>query len=162
MSFDLSIAPKWKGKYPVMDTAHFDDLKMRSALNQHIHRMQPAEADEKAYTDYKHDQIVAAAAHHLTGMAASHAAGNMEAAQKHGMMYGLALHQLGHKDLVSPPDEVKDHAKNTPSSNIGNFRAHRGDAFSLPPRTPDDAPRQPKVLETDVRGAGSTQAKSAA
>lgn len=131
MAFDLSIAPKWLGRYHIMDTAHADQLNVAAAINEAHFGMKRPEAEEKAYKDYKHEQLVEAAAHHLSGMKASHAAGNMEAAHKHGLMYGLALRQLGHKDLVNPPDEVAQHAKNTPSEDIARFKGHRADAFSL-------------------------------
>jgi hypothetical protein len=131
MAFDLSIAPKWLGRYPIMDTAHTTGLEWQAAINQLHHGMQKPDAEEKAYKDYKHEQLVEAAAHHLAGMKASSAAGHTDAAHKHGLMYGLALRQLGHKDIVTPPDEVTQHAKNTPSEDIARFKAHRADAFSL-------------------------------
>ena len=146
--FDLSVAPHWKGR-PIVDTADADDLDMRSAVLEHIHRLPRHEADEKAHSDYRHDKLVEAGAHHLSGMKASNAAGNMEAAQKHGVMYGLALKALGHDDLMDPPDEVVTASKNTPSESIARFKSHRGDAFSMP--APAEKDRQPKTLETQVK-----------
>lgn len=149
MAFDLSIAPKWKGRYPIMDTAHEGELETMASINQHHYGMEPSKAEEKAWNDYRREQLVEAAAHHLTGMKASHAAGNMEASRKHALMYGLALRQLGHKDLATPPDEVLKASKNTPSEEIGKFKAHKADAYSLAmPGGKEDIPRTERDVKT--------------
>jgi hypothetical protein len=132
----------WQGKYPMSDTTHADDLQMRADINEHMHRMPRAEAEAAAHRDYRKDQIVEAAAHHYVGMKASHAAGNDEAAKKHGFMYALALHQLGHKDLMNPPDEVVQHTKKTPSEDIARFKSHKSDVFTLPPEEPGEEPKR--------------------
>lgn len=134
----LSEALKWRNRYPIVDHLHEDDLEMRAAINEHHHKMPRAQAEERAHADYRRDQIVDAAAHHYVGMQAANAAKNMKGAKKHGVMYALALRQLGHKDLVTPPDEVLTRAKNTPSLEIGNFKAHKGDAFSMPPEPEEE------------------------
>jgi hypothetical protein len=141
--------PAWQGKYPTTDTAHFDDLQMRADIYEHMHRMPRHEAEAAAHADYRKEQIHKAAAHHWNGMKASSAAGNEEAAKKHGVMYALALHQLGHKDLLSPPPEVVEAAKD-PKGEIANFKAHPGDAFSMPPEEPSE--EQPRGrLESQVK-----------
>lgn len=149
--------PMWKGKYPMSDTTHEDDLQMRADINEHMHRMPRHEAEARAHADYRRDQIAAAAGHHWNGMKAAHAAGNEEAAKKHGMMYALALHQLGHKDLLNPPPEVVEAAKD-PKSAIGHFKAHGGDVFSLPPEEPSDEPQRGN-LEPQVKARAMAKAE---
>lgn len=153
MRNSMAKAPMWQGKYPTTDTAHFDDLQMRADINEHMHRMPRAEAEAAAHRDYRKDQIVEAASHHYVGMKAAHAAGNEEAAKKHGFMYALAMHQLGHKDLMNPPDEVIEHTKKTPSKDIASFKAHKGDVFTMPPEEPGDEPK---------RGGNEKQVKDSA
>jgi hypothetical protein len=151
MAFKLDRLPMWKGKYPMSDTAHADDLDMRSTIYQHMQRLPEHEAQARAHTDYRKEQIEKAAGHHWNGMKASFAAGNDEAAKKHGVMYTLALHQLGHKDTLNPPKEVLEAAKD-PKQAIGTFRAHPGDAYSMPPVEPSE-PQQRNQLEPHVKGA---------
>jgi hypothetical protein len=148
----------WQGKYPMSDTTHEADLQMRSDIYEHMHRMPRHEAQARAHEDYRKDQIAKAAAHHWNGMKASHAAGNDEAAKKHGVMYALALHQLGHKDLLSPPPEVLEHAKD-PKSEIARFKAHPGDAYSMP-ENPAEPPQRDR-LEPHVKGAPAKKTSDA-
>jgi len=160
MAYLLSRLPSWKGKYPASDTTHFDDLQMRSDIYEHMHRLPRHDAEARAHADYRKEQVSKAAAHHWNGMKAAHAAGNEESAKKHGMMYGLALHQLGHKDLLNPPPEVVEAAKD-PKSEIAHFKAHPGDAFSLPPPEPDEQPtRTGNEKQVKDRAAASKMAKA--
>lgn len=152
MAYLISRLPSWKGKYPASDTTHFDDLQMRADIYEHMHRMPRHQAEAAAHADYRKEQIHKAAAHHWNGMKAAHAAGNEGAAKKHGFMYGLALHQLGHKDLLSPPPEVLEAAKD-PKSEIAHFKAHPGDAFSLPPEEPEEPKRGGNEKQVKDRAA---------
>lgn len=156
MAFDINILPTWKGKYPMSDTTHADDLQMRSDIYRHMHRLPEHEADARGYADYRKEQVQKAAAHHWNGMKAAAAAGNDEGAKKHGVMYTLAMHQLGHKDLMTPPDEVQEFAKD-PKQAIGNFKAHPGDAYSMPPPAPEDGERKPKLNEKQVKDAAAAK-----
>jgi len=130
---------------------HADDLEMRAAINEHHHRMPRHEAEAKAHEDYRRDQVITAAAHHLLGMRVAHAAGKLEDAKKHATMYAFALHQLGHKDLVTPPDEVADRAKKTPSDDIAKFKAHKADMYSMPELGDNEKPKSRGSLEPDVK-----------
>jgi hypothetical protein len=154
MAYLLSRLPSWKGKYPTSDTTHFDDLQMRSDIYEHMHRLPRHDAEARAHADYRKEQIHKAAAHHWNGMKAAHAAGNEESAKKHGYMYALALHQLGHKELLNPPPEVLEAAKD-PKSEIGHFKAHPGDAFSLPPEEPEEPKRTGNEKQVKDRAAAT-------
>jgi hypothetical protein len=123
--------PKWLDRYPVVDADHLHDLEQRAAINEFHRKMPRHVAEQTAHDDYRKDQLVEAAAHHLVGMKAAHGAGDMESAKKHGAMYMLACKALGHNDL-EPPPEVAVKAKHTPAQ-VYKFRAHKGDAFVLPP-----------------------------
>ena len=154
MAFNIERLPMWKGKYPMSDTAHGDDLQMRSDIYQHMHRLPEHEAQSRAHSDYRKDQIFAAAGHHWNGMKAAAAAGNDEAAKKHGVMYTLALHQLGHKDPMNPPPEVLEAAKD-PKSKIARFQAHPGDAYSMPPAEPAEPARSGNEKQVKDRAAAA-------
>lgn len=120
----------WLGRYPVALAEHIPDLEQRAAVHEFGSKMPRHKAEEAAYADYKRDQLVEATAHHLVGMRAAHAAGQLEQAKRHGVMYGLGLKALGHTDLLSPPDDVASKAAHTPSE-VYRFKAHPGDAFAL-------------------------------
>lgn len=154
MAFKIERLPMWKGKYPMSDTTHVDDLQMRSDVYQHMHRLPEHEAQARAHADYRKDQIFAAAGHHWNGMKAASAAGNVDAAKKHGVMYTLALHQLGHKDPMSPPPEVLEAAKD-PKSKIARFQAHPGDAYSMPPEEPEEPHRSGNEKQVKDRAAAA-------
>jgi len=138
----------WLGKYPILDATHADDLEMRAAINEHHHHMPRHEAEEKAHKDYRRDQILDAAAHHYAGMIASHAVGKRDEATKHGVQYALALKQIGHGDIVNPPEEVLERVKTTPSDKIGNFKGHDADAYTQPPETDKEKEQKLKKSET--------------
>lgn len=144
-------APKWLGKYPITDPEHSDELEIRAAINEHHYRMPRHEAEAKAHSDYRRDQIITAAAHHRLGMNISHAAGKLDEAKKHATMYAFAMHQLGHKDLVTPPDEVADKMKKTPSEDLAKFKAHPADMFSMPELGDNEKPKARGSLEPDVK-----------
>lgn len=127
----LDSAPKWLGKYPVVDADHLQDLETRAAIEEFGHKKPRHEAEAKAHDDYRRDQLSDAAAHHLVGLTAAHAAGASDDAKKHAAMYGVALNALGHEDVMNPPPEVTSKAKHTPAE-VYKFRAHKGDAFALP------------------------------
>jgi len=127
----LEKCPLWLGKYPIVDADHVDRLEQDAAIGEFGHKMPRHEAEARAHSDYRHDQLSEAAAHHLVGLTAAHAAGASDDAKKHAAMYGVALKALGHDDVMNPPPEVASKAKHTPAE-VYKFKAHRGDAFALP------------------------------
>jgi len=127
----LDSAPLWLNKYPVVNADHLDDLETRAAIEEFGKKLPRHEAEAKAHSDYRHDQLVESAAHHLVGLTAAHAAGASDTARKHAAVYGVALKALGHDDVMNPPPEVASKAKHTPAD-IVKFKAHPADAFALP------------------------------
>jgi hypothetical protein len=109
------------------------------------------EAEAEAHKTYRRDQIITAAAHHLLGAQIAHAAGKLDEAKKHATMYAFACHQLGHRDLVTPMDEVSDKMKKTPSEELANFKAHPADMFSMPELGDNEKPAPRGKLEPDIK-----------
>lgn len=120
----------WKGR-PIADPEHSDHLEVLAGLNQFHRNMLPHQAEDAAHDDYKKDQLVEAAAHHLQGLKAALGAGDHDSASKHGMMYGLALKALGHPIVGETPPEIASKAKHLENSPY-KFKAHKADQFVLP------------------------------
>lgn len=123
-------AAKWLDRYPITDANHVSDLEQRAAVHEFGGKMPRHAAEERAYHDYRRDQVVEATAHHLAGMRAAHAAGLTKEAARHATMYVLGLRALGHSNAISPPDEVASKALHTPPE-VYRFKTHPADSFSL-------------------------------
>lgn len=123
-------AAKWLNRYPITDAEHVSDLEQRAAVHEFGGKMPRHHAEDKAYQDYRRDQLVEATAHHLAGLRAAHAAGLTDEAKRHATMYVLGLKALGHNNAISPPDEVASKALHTPPE-VYRFKAHPADSFSL-------------------------------
>ncbi len=123
-----------------MDPEHADHLEVVSALNQFHRNMPEHEAEDAAHEEYRKDQLHEAAAFHLQGIKAALGADDHDSAKKHGMMYGLALKELGHDVVGEPPSEVAAKAKRLENGPY-RFKAHKADLFTLPqspkPQTPE-------------------------
>lgn len=123
-------APKWMDKHPILDPEHIHDLETKAAINEFHHKMPRDQAELAAHADYVQEQLENSAAHHLMGVKASQAAGDMDAARKHGMMYSLVLKKLGHDPVGLPPPSVVNRTKN-PEHSIYRFKPHKADMFLL-------------------------------
>jgi hypothetical protein len=126
----MKSTPKWKDR-DILDEADKDDLETRAAIKEFHDRMPRHEAEEKAHDDYKKDKIYQAAGHHLKGVKAAHAIGDIDTAKKHGVLYKLALNELGHKDHLDPPKEVLNYSDNA-KDELHKFKSHIGDYYVLP------------------------------
>jgi hypothetical protein len=123
--------PKWQGKYAIVDADHVHNLETMAAINEFAHKMPRHEAEEAAHKQYMREQLIEAAAHHLSGIKAAQGAGDTESIKKHGLMYQLAMKGLGHDPMGEPPSEVTEHMKHQPQ-NVYKFKAHPADAFAMP------------------------------
>lgn len=123
--------PMWLNKHPVLHEGHLHDLDTRAAINEFDRKMPRAEAEAKAHKDYMAEHHAVAAAHHLSGMKAAQAVGNMEEAKKHGAMYRLHIKALGHDPVGPVPAEVQNHYPNEDSAKVYKFKAHKADRFLL-------------------------------
>ena len=119
---------KWLDKFDIVDPDHVEDLETHAAIKEFTHKLPRHEAEEKAYEDYKKDQIEYSAAHHLAGMKAAQGAGDNDAARMHGTLYQTALKQLGHPEVGEVPTSIANKMKHEPSK-VYRFKAHDSDAF---------------------------------
>jgi hypothetical protein len=128
---DKANFPKWLDRYPVLDQDHIVGLDQLAAINEFAKKLPRHKAEEEAYEQYKHEQLVDAGAHHLAGMRAALAVDDHEEAEKHGALYTLVCKALNENPVDEPPAEIASKAKNTPAK-VYKFKAHKGDAFALP------------------------------
>jgi hypothetical protein len=124
------ISPEWMGR-TVLDPVHVDDLEQRAAIHEFQDKMPRSQAEDLAHATYRREHHVQGAAHHLQGMRAAQAAGQMDEATKHGAMYALHLKELGHDPHAEPPTEVRQRAENPDRDKLYRFRAHKADTFLL-------------------------------
>lgn len=132
--------PAWLGR-PITHKDHAHELEMDAALNEFgPSRLPRSHAEEKAYQEYTKRQHTEAAAHHLAGMRAAHAAGDMESARKHSVMYGVHSKALGHDPVGPAHPSVAAHLQGNPGQ--VRFKPHRGDLFAIqkPPAVISSSP----------------------
>ncbi len=138
--------PSWMGR-PVTSKDHLQDLETEAAINEFgPSRMPRGQAEEHAYKGYVQKQHTEAAAHHLAGMRAAHASGDMESARKHSLMYGVHSKALGHDPVGPAHPSVAAHLEGNPGK--VKFKPHRGDLFAIqkPPEAPVIASSPPPGL----------------
>jgi hypothetical protein len=121
---------QWQGR-AIAEKDHAHDLDREAAMHEFGNKLPRAEAEEKAYESYKKDQHARAAAHHLQGMKAAHASGNMEEARKHGILYDQHVKGLGHESSIGPvPSSISRYVSEDDKGPY-KFKAHHGDRFVL-------------------------------
>lgn len=143
-------APAWLGR-PILHPDHANDLETNAAVNEFGLKMPRDKAEEGAYLDYVKGQRQQAAGHHLAGMRAARAAGDMEAARKHGLMYKLHSEALGNEPVGPVHPEVASQEQGYKMK----FRPHRGDLFALdhgkaPDGVVSDKPKGPPPIPADA------------
>lgn len=119
---------KWLDKYHVLHPDHINKLELEAGIREFGHKQPRHVAEDEAYKDYQTNQIKDAAAHHMVGVKASQAAGDMDSARKHGTMYVLACKALGHEPIGTPHPDITNRAKNN-EHKIYKFKGHDGDSF---------------------------------
>lgn len=149
--------PKWRDQYPMVDADHSHHLETAAAIQEFMHKVPRHQAEAAAHEEYRKDQLAEAAAHHLVGMKAAHAAGALEDAKKHGVLYALAAKQLGFDPAGEPPSDITTKEKNLSATKpVYKFKSHKGDAFALPQLPP--AEQQVQKAEPPGRLPADTQA----
>ncbi len=121
----------WLGKYPVLHEDHHADLEARAAIHEFKDRHPRDRAEGLAHADYLKERAYDAAAHHLLGLRAAHAAGHGEAARQHGEAYVGAMKHAGHNAFEAPPQEVLNRIKDLPTK-VYTYKAHPADAYFAP------------------------------
>ena len=118
----------WLDRYPVLDEEHHADLEARAAVNELRGKMPREEAEARAHGDYVKERALDAAAHHLLGVKAAHAAQHVNAAKQHGAAYAAAMTAAGADPYEQPPQAVMDRIKDA-KQKVYSFKAHPADAF---------------------------------
>jgi hypothetical protein len=141
--------PMWAGR-PLAEHGHANQLDLDAAVNEFGLKMPREQAEDEAYHQYLYHpskgQHAQAAFHHLSGMKAAHASGDMDAARKHSLMYNLHAKALG-KSPVDAARELSMHIKEP--AKVYRFKAHRGDAFAV--QAPEaETPKAPVYTEGGV------------
>ena len=127
-----AVTPKWQGK-DIAHPSHGAALDRDAAINEFGHKMPRQQAEAHAYDKYVQGQHAEAGAHHLTGMKAAQAAGDMAAAQKHNTMYQMHSKALGHSGVGAPHPAIAAAAAKTPGTQ--KFKPHAGDMFAVNPQS---------------------------
>jgi hypothetical protein len=135
------IFPKW-GQRRVVSEAHLPDLEHHAAMLEFGEGYDRDSAERQAHADYLRNHHINAAAHHLQGLRAAQANGDVDEAQKHGTMYGLHLQRLGADPLDGVPDEVRNLLTNKERKSIHKFKAHKADQLLLKEEESDESNRQ--------------------
>ena len=120
----------WQSKR-VLHPDHVSGLDLSAAKYEFGNKMPRDQAEGRAYEDYVKEQRLDAAAHHLAGAKAARAAGDMQAAQKHGALYHAHLEALGMQPVGPVPPEVTQRL--AALQGVYKFRAHTGDLLTLAP-----------------------------
>ena len=141
--------PKWLGR-SILSEDDTNDLERRAAIHEFDKKMPRQKAEEAAYVDYMTDRRREAAAHHLRGLKVAQAAGDMEAARRHSVMYGLHLKALGGNPYDAPPPEVTRMAEQGQAKHY-KFKASPGDYYAV-------TEHHPVVLEPVQKAMEDVQA----
>lgn len=119
---------QWLGR-PIVKPEHAADLEREAAINEFHLKMPRAQAEEHAHLGYQKRLREEAAAHHLAGMRGAHAAGDLESARKHAMMYELHSKALGHDHVGPAHPSVVALMESKPFK--ARFKPHHGDVFAV-------------------------------
>ena len=125
-------------KTPVMwgnrRVLHPDDahgLDIDAARYEFGEKMPRGAAEARAYDEYVKERRLDAAAHHLAGSKGAMAAGDMEAAKKHGALYSAHMQKLGLNPVDAVPSEIQQRLQKL--TGVYRFKPHNGDLLTLDP-----------------------------
>jgi hypothetical protein len=128
--------PLWLDRHPILDPKHVDELENLASIEEFQNKLPRGQAEEAAYKKYKISRHHEAAAHHFAGMKAAHAAGDMDAARKHGALYQLHVEAVGGNAYDAPPEEVQRLVREK-THGIYRFKPHKSDLFAVSPMVKD-------------------------
>jgi hypothetical protein len=117
---------KWNGK-TILSQDHIPDLEHDAAINEFEHGMPREDAEAEAYRTYRTKYHTEAAAHHLRGLRAAQASGDLDEAQKHGTVYALHLGELGHDPMDAVPASVKALVDGEDRKPQYKYKTHKAD-----------------------------------
>lgn len=128
---DSKKQPKWLDRFLVAHPDHVNELEQAAALHEFDSKMPRHQAEEKAYSDYRKQQHLHGAAHHLRGLKAAQASGDQDDARKHSAMLELHAKQAGFDPYSDLPAELQQHLHAEKPEPVHKFKAHRSDLFVL-------------------------------
>lgn len=120
----------WLGN-KIVHPSHADELEHNAALFEFEHGIPRKEAEARAYDDYRKSHHRDGASHHLRGMRAAQASGDLEEARKHGIAFAMHMEALGHDPMDEVPEEIRALAEGDDKKPFAKFKAHKGDSFFL-------------------------------
>jgi hypothetical protein len=121
----------WYGNRPVLKDSHIDDLETAAAINEFEHGMPRSKAEAAAYDEYIKDHHRKACAHHLRGMRASQASGDIDASRLHGDAYHHHMAALGYDDTEEVPEDIKALVEDEGRPKHYKFKGHPADQLLL-------------------------------
>lgn len=119
------MAAKWMDKN-ILHEDHAKDLETAAAHHEFHGKLSRQDAEAKAHTDYKRNNHLEAAAHHLHGLRAAASLGEREDGAKHNALYVMHLKAAGENHRASPSQEV---LSKIPTKAWTGFKNHKGDAL---------------------------------
>lgn len=130
MSSNKQQKHRWKGQL-ILSQDHIPDLEYSAAIHEFEHGLPREEAEGEAYKSYKNKLHREGAAHHLRGLRAAQASGDIDEAHKHGVAYSLHMGELGHDPMDAVPDEIKKLAEGEGLKSQYKFKSNQADALLL-------------------------------
>lgn len=116
---------------PIVEAGHARDLDASAAINEFGMKMPRDKAEDLAYNQYMTRHRTEAAAHHLRQSQVARAAGDLESAAKHGMMYNLHAKAIGHDPAIGAHPEIsRIMQEGAPPGNY-KFKPHKADTFAV-------------------------------
>jgi hypothetical protein len=121
---------KWRSN-KILSQDDIPGLEHEAALLEFGQGLPRSEAESKAYKVYKDKFHKEGAAHHLRGLRAAQASGDVEEAHKHGVVYGLHMSELGHDPMDAVPPEIQKMTEGEDLKSQYRFKAHNADHFLI-------------------------------
>lgn len=115
---------KWNDR-AILDPKHHDDLERAAAGKEFSKKMPRKDAEDAAYAEYKHDQHLEGAGHHLASLRLAVQRGEQTDAKHHNALLKMHMQKLGHSPHQNPPSEVQHAAGRTKVTSTG--RRHASD-----------------------------------
>ena len=120
------MTPTWYGR-PIAKETHKNDLEHHAAMLEFGEGYPRKQAEEAAYGAYMREHHQQASAHHLRGMRAAQASGDLSEANLHGEAYHHHMTNLGHDSLDQVPPEIHALTEAEDRHTHYKFKAHPAD-----------------------------------
>lgn len=122
---------RWRDRFEVLGDQDAPELEAAAAMHEIGEGMPRHAAEERAHRAWLARQLTHAAAHHLAGTRAAHAAGDQDAATRHATHYAVAMKALGYPVVGEPPPEIAALARDPRHTQVVQFKGHPADGLLL-------------------------------